>query len=183
MLKLFRRWRFLIAPILTIMLLAVNLSALTAHAHSIDGWHWHRGGNAVYIYEWNTATFYSDAENARRDKWNHIGILYNYAVGYHTDVSVFDGNWGPTGWSGLAEWWDSWDWGCWCWDHISHGHARYNSYYNYPSYWRQYVFCQEVFHTYGFDHDNYGGCMDYNGTVNVLVNHNINDFYGRYQFH
>ena len=183
MLQLLRRLKFLVVPVVALGLLAANIGVFTAHAHNWGGWHWDKGGNAIYIYEWNTATYWQDAENARRDKWNRIAPLFNYSVGYHTDVSVYDGNFGATGWSGLAQVWDSWDWGCWCWDHITHGHARYNSYYNYSAYSRQYVFCQEVFHTYGFDHDNYGGCMDYGGTQNTLVQHNINDFYGRYQNH
>jgi hypothetical protein len=182
---MFRRFLRLVPVVLALFLLAANYTAYDAHAHNWNGYHWDRGGNHTEIDEYNYAVYFSDAEAARVSKWNKIGILYNYRVGSHTDVSVYDGNFGATGWSGLASLEDccDWDWGCWCWDHISHGHARYNSYYGYSAYSRQYVFCQEVFHTYGFDHDNYGGCMDYNGTTNVLVNHNVNDFYGRYQNH
>jgi len=180
-----RRIARFIPVFMTVGLLVFNIQIYTAHANYWNGYHWDRGGTYVPIQEYNYANYFTDAENARINKWNNIGILYNYRVDYHTDVSVFDGNFGATGWSGLAslEGCCDWDWGCWCWDHISHGHARYNSYYGYSAWSRQYVFCQEVYHTYGFDHDNYGGCMDYNGTTNVLKTQNVNEFYGRYRFH
>jgi len=181
---MFRRIARFIPVCLTVGLLLFNFQIFTAHAYYWNGYHWNKGGNNITIQEYNYAYYSTDAENARLNKWYSIGILYNYRVYYHTDVSVFDGNFGATGWSGLASLESlDWDWGCWCFDHIGHGHARYNSYYNYSAWSRQYVFCQEVYHTYGFDHDNYGGCMDYNGTQNVLVNQNVNEFYGRYQFH
>jgi hypothetical protein len=178
-----RRFKLIIPMLLALFMLGANLQIFTAHAHNWNGYHWNKGGN-IYIYEQNFATYFADAEAARVDKWNRIGILWNYRVDSHTDVSVYDGNWGATGWSGLASLEDmDWDWGCWCYNHIAHGHARYNAYYATSAWGRKYIFCQEVFHTYGFDHDNYGGCMDYNGTQNITVPHNVNDFYGRYQNH
>jgi len=179
-----RRFLRLLPISLALFLLLANFAVFDAHAHNWNGYHWNRGGSHLEIDEYNYATYFNEAEAARLNKWYSIGILYNYRVDYHTDVSVFDGNFGATGWSGLASIESTdWDWGCWCYDHISHGHARYNSYYGYSAWWRQFVFCQEVYHTYGFDHDNYGGCMDYNGTQNVLVQPNVNDFYARYLNH
>jgi hypothetical protein len=190
MLRLLRRFKGLIAPILVAGLLFANFSVLTAHAHNWGGWHWDKSGPAIYIYQYNTASQYGLAEAARQNAWNTISILYNYNTNTHTDVSVFDGNFGNTGWGGLAEIWDSWDWGCWCWDHITHGHARYNSYYGGDARWIQGVFCQEVFHTYGFTHSNDGGCMglgywygtEVPGAI-FLNGHNNSDFYNRYRNH
>jgi hypothetical protein len=179
-----RRPRLLLAFALAIALLAANLSVFNAHAHNWGGYHWNKGGSAITIYQYNYAAYYNEAEAARQNAWNTVGILYNYNTSSHTDVSVYDGNFGATGWSGLASLENlDWDWGCWCYNHIAHGHARYNAYYNYSAWSRQYVFCQEVFHTYGFDHDNSGACMDYAGWQNVLTSHHNNDFYNRYRNH
>jgi hypothetical protein len=184
MLRYFKR---LIAPVLAIVLLVVNMHVYTAHAIWWGGYHWDKGGTVVQIQEYNYAGYFADAEAARVNKWNNIGILYNYRVNYHTDVSVFDGNFGATGWAGLASLETlNWDWGCWCYDHIGHGHARYNSYYGGSDWYIQGVFCQEVYHTYGFQHDNSGGCMGlgyYAGSSNVMSAYNVNDFYARYRYH
>jgi hypothetical protein len=173
-----------IGPMVVGLLLLANIHAYTAHAHNWGSYHWDKGGSAIYVYQYNYAAYANEAELARRQAWNTIGILYNYAVNYHTDVSVYDGNFGNTGWGGLASLESlDWDWGCWCFDHISHGHARVNMYYGYGAWSRQFIFCQEVFHTYGIDHDNSGGCMDYAGTFNGLVSHNNTDFYNKYRNH
>jgi len=182
-----RRLKLMVPLLLGLFLLAANFGVFTAHAHPWGSYHWNKGGAAIYIYQYNTASRFAEAERARANAWNTIGILYNYAVNYHTDVSVFDGNFGATGWAGLASLESlSWDWGCWCYDHISHGHARYNAYYGGSSDYIQGVFCQEDFHTYGFLHDNTGGCMGlgyYYGQTIYLNAHNNTDFYNRYRTH
>jgi hypothetical protein len=175
-----------LAGILLILLgLAVaNLGVYSAHAHNWGGYHWNKGGGYIRIDQYNYAAYWGDAEAARQDAWNKILSLYNYNAYSHTDVSVYDGNFGNTGWGGLASLESlDWDWGCWCFNHISHGHARVNMYYGYSAYNRQRIFCQEVFHTYGFDHDDTNGCMDYTWTTNVLQPHNVTDFYNRYNNH
>ena len=174
-----------VAPLLIILgLLAANIGVYTAHAHNWGNYHWNKGGTYIDIYQYNTAAYYSDAEAARQNAWNTVSILYNYNAGSHTNVSVYDGNFGNTGWGGLASLENlDWDWGCWCYDHIAHGHARVNMYYGYGAWDRQRIFCQEVFHTYGFDHDDTNGCMDYTYTTNVLLSHNSTDFYNRYRNH
>jgi len=190
-----RKFKLLIAPTLAAILLFANLyvfsihSAHVASAHNWDGYHWNKGGSAIYIYHWwEGGAYRADANAAMNDFWNKVGILYNYWTTSHTDVSVWDANYGATGWGGLAELKSlGWDWGCWCYRHIEHGHARYNSYYNSGSQtYRQGVFCQEIFHTYGFDHDNYGNCMGlgyYAGSDYRLNSHNNTDFYNRYRNH
>ena len=178
-----RRVRTFTLSMIVAGLLMANLGVYMAHAHNWGGYHWDKSGS-IHIYNYNTAAYWADAENARRDMWNKIGILWNYNVGSHSHVHVFDGNFGNTGWGGLAEIMDmGWDWGCWCYNHIGHGHARVNMYYGYNAYNRQRIFCQEIFHTYGFDHDDTNGCMDYTPTTNVILPHNVTDFYNRYQNH
>ena len=158
-----------------------------ASAHNWSNWHWDKTGTRIQIQSYITGSTASLAEAARRDAWNKIGILYNYRVNYHTDVSVFDGNFGNTGWGGLASIESSaWNWGSWSYSHITHAHARVNNYYAASSWWKQGIYCQEVFHAYGFDHNNSGGCMGlsyYAGSGNTLSSHDVTDFYNRYRNH
>ena len=171
--------------LLVVSLLGVN--AGVASAHNWGSWHWDKGGSHVQIQSLISGGTTTQAVAARLDAWNNVSNLYNYSVNYHTDVSVFDGNFGATGWGGLASIESTgWDWGCFGWCHIAHAHARYNSYYGGSAWYIQGVYCQEVYHTYGFDHDSTGGCMGlgyYPNVSNVLNSHNTSDFYNRYINH
>jgi hypothetical protein len=159
-------------------LLTVNASA--ASAHDWGTWHWNKGGSSIviqsYIYGGHTA----EANAAASDAWSKVSILYNYSVTSHTDVSVFDGNYGDTGWAGLASIEN------WSGDHILHAHAVYNTYYPTTSAYIQGIYCQEDFHTYGFDHSATNDCMGlgyyYNDTY-YLGPHNNSDFDARYRYH
>jgi len=165
----------------------VSLNAGVASAHNWGNWHWDKSGARIQIQSMIYGGTQAQAEAARVDAWNKVPILYNYRVNNHTDVSVFDGNFGATGWAGLASIESTaWDWGTWSNTHVTHGHARVNTYYPMSSSYQQGVYCQEVFHTYGFDHDNTGGCMGlgyYAGSSNVLSPHNVTDFVNRYRYH
>lgn len=172
----------------TVMSVMVMANIGLVSAHNWGTWHWNKSGTNIQIQEYQYGSTTAQAEAARLDKWNKIGILYNYKVNYHTDVSVFDGNFGNTGWAGLATIESAdWDWGCWCNDHITHAHARYNTYYGTGNLWYvQGVYCQEVMHTYGFDHNDSGGCMGlgyYAGSGNTISAHDTSDFYNRYRYH
>ncbi len=158
----------------------LTVDASPASAHNWGNWHWDRTGSQIVIYNYIYGGTTAQAEAARQDGWNKIGILYNYAVNYHTDISVFDGNFGNTGWIGLASLESV------SGDHILHGHARYNTYYSASSLYIQGVYCQEIFHTYGFDHSNTGDCMGlgyFSSTTYYYGPHNNDDFYNRYRFH
>jgi hypothetical protein len=184
-LNMLRRFKLLLAPAFAIVLLAANLHVYDAHAHNWNNYHWDQSGSHIEIDWYNYAYYYTEAEAARVYQWNNVWNLYDYNISYHPNadqgISVFDGNSGATGWSGLATVVNTdWDWGCWCYDHVNHAHAQYNSYYGYNAWNRQYVFCQETWHTYGFDHDNSGSCMDYAGYMNTQGPHNISDFHARY---
>lgn len=182
-----RRGQLRLAALLiaVVALLAVNVSV--ANAHNWGTWHWDKSGAKIQIQSQIYGGTQTQAEAARQDAWNKVSILYNYRVNYHTDVSVFDGNFGATGWAGLASIESTaWDWACLCFDHITHGHARVNTYYPMSSAYIQGVYCQEVFHAYGFDHNNSGGCMGlgyYAGSGTTLSSHDANDFYNRYRYH
>lgn len=180
--------RRLLIPVMAIVVGAlVALNVGVASAHNWGSWHWDKSGSRVQIQSQIYGGTQAQAEAGRVDAWNKVSNLYNYRVNYHTDVSVFDGNFGNTGWGGLASIESTaWDWGCFGWCHVTHGHARYNSYYGGSPWYIQGVYCQEVYHTYGFDHDDTGGCMGlgyFPNSSNVLNSHNAADFYNRYRFH
>jgi hypothetical protein len=81
-------------------------------------------------------------------------------------IQVCNGEYGRTGWLGLAQVWNASG-------HIIQGTALLNdTYFNEPAYdnppWRYLVMCQEVAHTFGLGHQdenqdnpNLGSCMDY----------------------
>jgi hypothetical protein len=173
-----------LAALVTAALLAANIRA--AQAHSWGVYHWDKSGSAIYIYNYNFASNSTEAEQARQDGWNKIGILYNYGVNYHTDISVFDGAYGNTGWSGLATLEQvNWDGVCLCWSHIGHAHARYNTSMGWSSYYVRGVFCQEIAHGWGLDHSDTGDCMGmtYYNWINTYGPHNNDDFNAIYRYH
>ena len=190
---MFKKFKLLLVGVVTTGLLLANIGVASAHQWC-SGWpsgcyHWDKSGSMIVIRNYIYGGTQTQAEWARQDGWNKIGILYNYRVNYHTDVSVFDGNWGSTGWWGLASLEDvDFDWNCVCWDHIAHGHARFNTYYGGTSGSGgdiQGVYCQEIAHTWGLQHSDTGDCMGkgYYNSVNVYGSHNNNDFYSMYRYH
>lgn len=110
-----------------------------------------------------------------------------YGGGNHSDVSVFDDNFGDTGWDGLATI-ESTE--LFNWNHITHAHARLNTYYvdnsPYNNAWeRRAIFCQEIGHTFGLDHDDTGSCMGFgyfSNATNTINGHNTNDVYNKYRY-
>lgn len=179
-----RLFLYAFSLVMTTMLFAGNL--YVAQAHQWSNYHWDKSGPTIVIQNYNFASNWQAAENARQDGWNKIGILYNYSVNYHTNISVFDGNYGATGWGGLASLEDrDWGWHCFGWCHIAHAHARYNSYYGGSQADIQGIFCQEIGHGWGLDHSNTGDCMGkgYYNNINVYGGHNNTDFFNMYRYH
>lgn len=156
------------------LLLAGIHDAPTASAHN---WAcWRQPDRTVRTY--NTASRRSEANAAIAD-WDSKTILALPQQSSHTDISVFDGNYGNTGWGGLASIESSS--GC----TILHGHARVNLYYSYTSNGIRGIFCQEVGHLFGLDHSNDGGCMGggYFYSINSyysVVSHNVSDISSKY---
>ena len=180
-----RHIKFVAGFAMSLTLLFANLGV--ASAHNWANWHWNKTGTQIVIKGYNTAANFTAADNAINDAWSKVSILYNYKVNAHTDVSIFDGYYGATGWAGLASIESSsWDWSSFSSSHIEHAHARYNRSYPTSQGYIQGIFCQEIFHTYGFDHSNTGDCMGlgyYNSDRFVLGSHNNTDFYNRYRNH
>lgn len=175
-----KKFKLLAPPLIVFTLLVLNVGMFTASAHNWGDWHWNKSGTNITIRQYMYGSNMTEAERARQDAWNRVSILYNYTSSSHTDISVFGDNAGNTGWGGLASLESV------SGSHILHAHARYNTYYSNSSATIEGIYCQEVYHTYGFDHNNTGGCMGlgyYSGSGNKLSQHDVDDFYNRYRYH
>jgi hypothetical protein len=198
-----RRLRLLLAVgATTLGLLALGAGGATAH--NWDGWHWHRGGSQVNINFWldgsagNCASGFP-ATNAMYDIWNNPHPVYNWCVNWHSDVHVFEA-YNTASWCGYATVWNSFDW----WNnHISHGHAQFNTRcssgagYSGNAF-KQGIHCQEIGHVLGQEHSATGDCMNFGyfwwdtpyrnwwGNTGLYVwdwDHNSADLYYRYISH
>ncbi len=167
----------------TFILLLTALNANLAFGHRWSSWHWDKSTIRVGI--WSCT---ADAGAARSD-WDSHTDLSLPTSSSHTDISVWCGNFGDTGWWGLASIEDSsfdW-WHCFWWCRIEHGHARFNSFYGGSTGTgtasdRRGVLCQEIGHLFGLDHSNTGDCMGkgYYNNVNVTGSHNWSDINSMY---
>ncbi len=165
---------------LVVVLAAANVDLALSHKWS--SWHWDKRNIRVAI--WNCT---ADANAAKHD-WDNGTDLSLPHRSSHTDISVWCGNFGDTGWSGLASIekssFDFWHcfWSC----RIEHGHARYNSFYGGSTGTgtnsdRRGILCQEIGHLFGLDHSNHG-CMGktYFNNSNVVTSHNRSDINAMY---
>lgn len=157
----------------------VLLNVMVAEGHNWWSWHWHTGSG---IRTWVHSSRQTQSNAALNDWDSHCDVNFPRSSS-HTEMSVFGGNFGATGWWGLAsiedyafDWWHKWNW-----SKIQHCHARYNSYYGGTTADIQGVLCQEIGHCMGFDHSN-DGCMGkgYFNNLNTTVSHNWSDCNSRY---
>jgi hypothetical protein len=187
---MFRKIRFTLGVLVAAGLLAANIGVASAHPSCplpLTGkcLHWDRTGAMVVLNMFLSGLNTTEAEFARQDAWNTIGILYNYGVPYHTDISVYGQNFGNTGWTGMTTIESvDFDWACWCSDHISHMHAAYNQFYGGTIGYGgtvQGVFCHEIGHTLTLDHGSGTDCL--NSGFNFFGPHNNADFDDMYRTH
>ena len=161
---------------LLVVLFAFNASL--AFAHRWGNWHWNKSNIGYRVFGSHT----SESQAAVND-WNSCSTITLNKKNSHTDISVFGGNYGSTGWWGLAEIKNTeWDWNNWWYTGIKHGHARYNSHYGGSGGTGSNsdirgVQCQEVGHLFGLGHSN-NGCMGkgyYNSSNTVQTSHSCSD--------
>jgi hypothetical protein len=177
--------------LLGLNLMAAGLQGVGAHTlnnSSLPGdWHWNRTGGQIVLrtFIWATAKA-PQAEAARANGWNTIGILYNYRV-YdvnQAEIQAWDANYGNVGWSGYG----GFNYGAWQGSHLHGwgGYAKYNNYVNWNNSLVQGVLCQEMGHAMGLGHSNTGDCMGltyFNWDKYFYGSHNNSDFYGYYRYH
>ncbi len=173
------KMRIIIGGLLVLALLGANVSL--SYAHNWWHWHWHKSTLHVYVFgaQWRpTVAAIRDWDRHVRDLKLHTKFKG------HTDISAFSGNYGATGWWGLAsieatsyDWWHFWDY-----SRIEHAHARFNSYYGGTTADVQGVQCQEIGHTFGLHHSNTGDCMGkgYYNSINVTGSHNWSDINAKF---
>lgn len=180
---------FALGGLVAVLLLAnVNI----ALGHWWWDWHMHGRNHPVAIWNYNTEA------NAARADWENSTVLSLPRVNRHTDISVWGDNFGDTKWAGLASVESvgaDWPWHCYSailfpivgFCKITHGHARYNSFY-----WGnagrgvggdvQGVFCQEIGHLFGLDHAP-GDCMGkgyFSSNSNGVGGHSVQHINSRY---
>jgi len=157
----------------TAVLLGVVLVLLVANvAFAHDWWFWHQHKRTLGIFI--EATNSISAEAARADWASGFNVMILPSVTHHSDVSVLDGDFGDTGWGGLAEIVTYFE-HCHFINPLGtcdqsfpgmiHAHVRLNTFYSWPNLNTgtvldagRGVFCQEIGHTFGLDHSP-DGCM------------------------
>jgi predicted Zn-dependent protease len=162
--------RFAGLAVIALLLVANIFVGTKAYAHQWGRWHWDRYGATVTIAAYNSKAI---------NDWDSNTILSVPQSNKHTDIHVFDGNYGANGWAGLASI-ESYSG-----SHITHGHARVNYYYSMSSDYKKGVFCQEVGHLFGLDHSNTGSCMGlgyWAGNGYTTNSHDWSDIYDMYRF-
>jgi predicted Zn-dependent protease len=123
-------------------------------------WHWDK--STIVVWPQSTTTEILRAVNG----WNNATDVRHPSSTSHTDISIWQANYGDIGWRGLASISGVND------SHgkrATHCHARLNTYtgpgYGVPSgrtraWISEGVLCQEMGHCLGLHHDGTGGCMD-----------------------
>jgi Putative peptidase family len=179
----------------------VLLGANIAVAH--DWWFWHQHKRTLGINI--TAANAVSAEAARADWSAGYNVMILPSVAHHSDISVLDGDYGDTGWGGLAEVityfnhcheFDALGACAQSFPGITHAHVRLNTFYDWgtppvagsANDAKRGVFCQEIGHALGLDHSP-DGCMgkgyfaglnNNEPTSNVVTGHSDGDVNGKY---
>src|SRR5712691_148558 len=157
---------------------AVVLAASASANHSWGGYHWARTANPFTLKLGDNVSGLWDGMLAKASSdWSQSTVLDTTIVPGGAkprscrptsgQVEVCSANYGNTGWLGLAQIWITGG------VHITQGVVKNNDYYFGSSSYQynntaemQHVFCQEIGHTFGLDHQSTSGaslntCMDY----------------------
>lgn len=163
--------------VVVVAALVLGVFAVPAQAHRWGCWI--QADRNVKVR--NVATARKSEATAAINEWNSDTILNISNVSSGEETLVQDGNYGNTGWGGLATLTSTS--GC----TILKSTAKLNTYYSWTSNAARGVFCQEVGHTFGLDHSNDGGCMGGGYWYSIgtypaytVITHNINDIGSMY---
>ena len=174
-------------------LVAATVAAGPAGArHSWGRYHWARASNPFTLLVGdNVNNTWDSSLNLTLSDWSQSSVLdlkgTSGSAGSNCSptsgrVEVCNGNYGATGWLGIAQVWLGFK------QHIGQGVVKNNDYYfNQDRYnssaWRNMVMCQEVGHTLGLDHQdenfnnaNLGTCMDYTNSPESNQHPNAHDY-------
>jgi len=195
-----RRKRIL-ATTLGVVVLLLVIANTTVSAHWLNfswaGEHWHYYPSKVMI----AGDAVGPAWMAMWDISYKTDLDLTYTPTYPADITVYNANYGPTYWVGLAYAASiGWQWHCFWWCDLRHAVALLND--NYFTYEQRQdqsvnsaargVFCQEIAHTLKLDHHPNGDCMSKSyfypcrylfygpKECNVLGPHSIADLNGWY---
>lgn len=165
-----------------------GVTAASAATQSWNGYHWARTGPLAISLGDNVASIWDSYLQVAASDWSAANnINFTLIAGtsnpsscsaVYGNVQVCSGNYGATGWLGIANVWTSSD------SHIVQATVKLNDYYfsqsryNTTAY-RSFVTCQEVGHTLGLAHTNEvrtnantGSCMDYTNDPSGLLGSN-----------
>lgn len=127
-------------------------------AHDWGSWHWDRSTLNILL----SGSHQTEAGRAA-NAWNALTDLTLPSTSRHSNahISLWGSQYGSTGWTGLTSIEViGWDWHCWAYCGLRHVHSRYNNSVRPSNSWYvQKVFCHELGHAFGFDHNATGGCM------------------------
>jgi len=143
-------------------LAAANLALVLDEAPSQSGtkwwnnYHWDKSTVRILV---NTTSASRTPSLRAANAWG-VTDLNIRSSSEHSDISLFDGNYGDNGWRGLASPWVNGN------GEFTHCHARLNRYYTSPpagktTAWRwEGTYCMELGHCFGLAHDQTKGCMN-----------------------
>lgn len=163
--------RLNVAGVLVGVVVMTLLGATGAQAHT-SGYHWNRYGSTVTIPAYTTGTF-ADATIQAANDWSNNTILYIPQYVTHTDLHLFDANYGNTGWLAITSFPSM------SGNHILHGHGQLNTYYRLTYNDAVSIRCNQIGKLVGLVNDGYG-CMG--GGLSYTVQHNWDDIYNMYRY-
>jgi hypothetical protein len=139
--------------------------------HSWNGWHWAKTSSTrTLVISDGVSGDWDSVFSGVRSDWNSSlnGTGISLALGSSgVNITTQSRRWGNNGWLGLAQVWIKGT-------HITRASVKLNDYYDWyygdarnPLAAKQQVFCQEVGHTLGLDHQDSNSCM--NDTNDLLT--------------
>lgn len=173
-------WLNLALGVGVVALLLTNVRVASAHNWWV--YHWHTGRDIKV----KVSGTLSSLHNAALNDWDSHSRVNFPRRSTHTEMSVFNGNYGDTGWGGLASFTPQYDWWHrWNYSKITHCHARVNTWRSRSNTINQAISCQEIGHCLGLTHSN-NGCMGlgyykpYYSAQARTVSHNWADINARF---